>query len=70
MNQRISVAGHADPTKGAAHDATGQRIRQGGSGYARCACGALSPEALPSQVLRRRWHRMHREVLAGVPWAS
>jgi len=71
MNRPIRVYGHTDPTQGAPHDAAGRSITSGrtGMGRARCSCGALSPEALPSQAARQRWHRRHREALARVPWA-
>lgn len=73
MNRPIRVKGHSDPTQGAPHDALGRPLglstQRAGFGRARCACGALSV-VLPSQMARQRWHRLHREVLAGVPWAS
>jgi hypothetical protein len=72
MNQPIRVPGHSDPSAGAPHDERGQRLtdddRRGGFGHARCTCGEISTQALPSQMARQRWHRRHREELAGVPW--
>ena len=72
MNRPIRVRGHTDPTQGAPHDATVRPVgtARTGMGFARCSCGAQSPEALPSQLARQRWHLRHREVLAGVPLAG
>lgn len=67
----MRLRGHALTADGAALNADGRhtqvvgygRPRTSGTGYARCACGAMSPDPLPSLAARRAWHRNHKENL-------
>lgn len=71
MNHPLRVSDHSIVERGHAHDDDGvlkpALYNSSVWGRARCACGALSP-GLPSTLARQRWHRDHRERLAGVPW--
>lgn len=71
MNHPLLVPGHGIVERGHAHDDAGvlKPAPYGAPvrGRGRCVCGELSP-SLPSTLARQRWHRDHRERLAGVPW--
>lgn len=56
----------------APHDADGSQLPgpRTAPGYARCTCGELSAESLPTGAARLRWLKRHREEIAGVPWSD
>lgn len=57
----------------APHDAVGAQlsgVARTAPGHARCTCGEVSAESLPSGAARLRWLKRHREEIAGVPWSD
>ena len=62
----LPIAGHAIAHEGAAFTAEGEYARAdrswigtAGQGYAKCECGAMSPE-IGGRKYRREWHRQHK----------
>lgn len=67
---QVHVPGHRMVLDGAPHDEHGTLLPSyTRDGRCRCTCGLLSG-VLPSILARRRWQRIHREELAGVPWSD
>lgn len=52
-----------------AFDERGRPI-EGNAGHAKCLCREISPAELKNRAARRRWLRIHREEMAGVPWSD
>lgn len=69
MVKALLVPGHTLRFEGAPHNDQGEvdvgrtgYIHRGGSGRAKCSCGALSP-AFNSAAQRREWHRGHKQEI-------
>lgn len=68
------IPGHKLSSEGAPFSAKGRRTGRiqstGGTGWAKCHCGALSETALPSAAARRRWHRQHKAAIIAATRAA
>jgi hypothetical protein len=62
MARQLRVAGHTLPFEGRVMVAGWYR---NGPGFGRCSCGARSEKELPNTAARQRWHRAHKEEIAG-----
>lgn len=68
MAEDTRLPGHSLLWKGGPHHGDGGRIVYGyyggvgGTGRAKCSCGAMSP-VLASAYKRRAWHREHKHAL-------
>jgi hypothetical protein len=59
------IPGHTLPFEGRVYIGESLVGHGNGPGRARCSCGEMSPEVLPSTNARKQWHREHKEAVSG-----